>query len=247
MGSGARPGGPGRSSVSPRTTPAESSDAFAQIATMSGSDDSSLFANTKRFRAAVALFNGLDGAKFPLVLARILGGLGGAKGERVFSEAEEAQLRELLGLDEAALADLLGACAFVFEQAAYGPTAPERLRVELAGAGVEGGPADAFAAVWQEEGAAFVARLKERAVLAPQHLQAVDWQLCVRTADSCGGRAQQPHCVLQLDLRAPAPAASADDGAGDAHVLMQLGVPELERLLHKLDAVQGQLDAVQGS
>ena len=69
----------------------------------------------------------------------------------------------------------------------------------------------------------------------------------MRTADSCGGRAQQPHCVLQLDLRAPAPAAPADDGAGDAHVLMQLGVPELERLLHKLDAVQGQLDAVQGS
>ena len=65
----------------------------------------------------------------------------------------------------------------------------------------------------------------------------------MRTADSCGGRAQQPHCVLQLDLRAPAPAAPADDGAGDAHVLMQLGVPELERLLHKLDAVQGQLDA----
>jgi hypothetical protein len=222
-------------------------DLRTRNSTMSGSDDSSLFANTKRFRAAVALFNGIDGAKLPLVLARILGGLGGAKGERVFSEAEEAQLRELLGLDEAALADLLGACAFVFEQAAYGPTAPERLRVELAGAGVEGAPADAFAAVWQEEGAAFVARLKERAVLAPQHLQAVDWQLCVRTADSCGGRAQQPHCVLQLDLRAPAPAAPADDGAGDAHVLMQLGVPELERLLHKLDAVQGQLDAVQGS
>ena len=165
---------------------------------MSGSDDSSLFANTKRFRAAVALFNGIDGAKLPLVLARILGGLGGAKGERVFSEAEEAQLRELLGLDEAALADLLGACAFVFEQAAYGPTAPERLRVELAGAGVEGAPADAFAAVWQEEGAAFVARLKERAVLAPQHLQAVDWQLCVRTADSCGGRAQQPQICLNF-------------------------------------------------
>mgnify|MGYP004282514109 CR=1 FL=1 len=53
--------------------------------------------------------------------------------------------------------------------------------------------------------------------------------------------------LARRHLRAPAPAASADDGAGDAHVLMQLGVPELERLLHKLDAVQGQLDAVQGS
>ena len=215
---------------------------------MSASDDSSLFANTKQaLRAAVALFNGLDGGKALLVLARILGGLGGAKGERVFLEAEEAQLRELLGLDEAALADRLGACAFVFEQAAYGPTAPERLRAELAGAGVEGGPADAFAAVRQEEGAAPSARASRSAPSSRRSTcrPSPGSSACAPPAAAAAARGGRTACCSSTCARPRPPRRPTTARA--THVIMQLGVPELERLLHKLDAVQGQLDAGKGA
>ena len=121
-----------------------------------------------------------------------------AQAERLFSEDEEAQLQGLFELGEEQLATLLSACSFIFEQAAYATTPPDSLRDELLKAGVQQEQAEAFAATWREEGAAFVQQLKERAALAPQHLHAIDWAVCVGTASSAG-RVQQPQACVGVE------------------------------------------------
>lgn len=103
------------------------------------------------------------------------------QGATVFSEAEQAQMLELFGIASTQLEVLLGGCNFIFEQAAYATTEPEKLNVELIGAGVSEDHARAFAATWQAGATDVVRRLKEGAVLAPSHLTGIDWQLCVGT------------------------------------------------------------------
>ena len=116
-------------------------------------------------------------------------------------------MREVFELDAAQLELLLGICTFIFEQAAYATTPPDKLRDELMAAGLEEEHANAFGAVWQNGAADCVAALKERSTsIAPLQLASVDWQLCVGSAGSGGYRGQAPHTVLQLDLEAPSPA-----------------------------------------
>jgi hypothetical protein len=134
---------------------------------------------------------------------------------------------------------LLGGCAFILEQAAYATTPPETLQAELGDAGVSEEHAQAFGAVWEEGAAQCVAALKENAVLAPQQLAAIDWQLGVSTAGGQGQRTQAAHSVLQLELSKP----SADGkGADTVPVHMRLNTEQMSDLLGRLDTIQGQMD-----
>ena len=182
-----------------------------------------------------------------------------AQGSAAFNEEERQQLCDVFGLTEVQLELLLGGSAFILEQAAYATTPPETLRTELLDAGLGDDHARAFSSVWQAGAAEVVQAFKERSVLAPQQLAAVDWQLCVDTAGSDGGRSQAAHAVLQLELAAPLPpggtggAAAGGGGAAAAAegreertpVHVRVGVEAMEGLLRKLDAIQGQMDRLQ--
>ena len=168
------------------------------------------------------------------------------QGATVFSEADTTQMRELFSLEAEQVDILLGGCNFIFEQAAYATTPPETLSVELIGAGVSEPHANAFAATWQAGAADVVRRLKDGAVLAPTHLTAVDWELCVGTAGSGGERGQSAHSVLQLELTTQtppaAPSAAATPSSGQQKIHLRLGREGMVDLLGKLDQIQAQID-----
>ena len=124
------------------------------------------FGGTARFASAVALINRADVARFPLILSRALSRLH-ARGERVFSDSESAQLCELLGLNGEELVLLIDACCYVFETAAAAAASPVRIRDELLKAGADEPHALSFMGVWEAEAGAYVAKLKDAAVVAP--------------------------------------------------------------------------------
>jgi len=196
-----------------------------------------MFAATKRWTAAVALINTADAAPYKKILARLLKALPEKRGSS-FSDDELVQLREAFGLGEAELELLLGLSAFVFEQAAYATTPPETLRTELLDAGLAEEHALAFCSVWQAGAAECVQALKERSVLAPSSLAAVDWQLCVGTADSNGGRTPAAYAMLELELATAVP--EGKEVRTPVHA--RLSIDEMAGLLRKLDTVQGQMD-----
>lgn len=197
-----------------------------------------MFATTKRFTAAVALINETPTARFPFLLTRVLNKLH-LKAERVFSAEEEEQLCGLFGFSSEQLELLLGSCSFIFEQAAYQATAPPKLGDELLKAGVQEEQATAFGEVWREGGAQLMDRLRDRAVLAPTQLNAIDWQLCIGTASSDGARTQQPHAILQLELSTPTP---SDAQGAKRSLQMRVDRPQMQQLLSKLEQLQGQMD-----
>jgi len=91
-----------------------------------------------------------------------------------------------------------------------------------------------------------VQHLRDAAVLAPLHLQSIDWQLNVGTASSNGARTQKPHSVLQLELAQPLPPQATNDASPAAvattPVHMQFDAAQMQGLLDKLDTIQGQMD-----
>ena len=109
----------------------------------------------------------------------------------------------------------MGGSAFIFEQAAYATTPPEDLRfLELNAAGLTDGVAAAFSSTWQLGADECVRRLKEQSVLAPLQLSGIDWQLCVGTAASSGGRGCRMLMLLQLESPPPASSGSGSGGGG---------------------------------
>lgn len=161
------------------------------------------------------------------------------KGMGGFSAEEMSQMRDLFGLSEADHELLVGSCAFVFEQAAHTTVPPETLRLELIGAGVAEAHARVFSSVWEAGAAECVRQLKERAVLAPEHLNAVDWSLCIHTGGSDGTRAQTAHSLLQLEV-----ASASPDGSTLARepLHMQMDAARMAHLLTRLDTIQTQFD-----
>ena len=96
-----------------------------------------LFSATSSFTEAVKLINELDISKLPLLLTRIIQKLH-LKEDSIFSADEEQQLCKLLSLSEADLDVVLGASAYIFEQAAYEQAKVETLEENLVAAGVDG-------------------------------------------------------------------------------------------------------------
>ena len=197
-----------------------------------------MFTGTKRLAASVRIINEHGEApQLARVLDRVLQSL---PENEPFSPEDEARLCEAFSLGADAMSLLLGVCTFIFEQAAYATTAPEKLRSELLAAGVDEAPAELFATVWKGGAAECIRQLKERPALAPLHLAGVDWQLGVATATSTGGRTQEARSTLELSL-AP-PAGAREGGGAAASVQLGLGQAEALAMLDRLDAVQGQMD-----
>ena len=83
-----------------------------------------------RFKGALALINNIAPAKFPLLLTRIVQTLH-IKDEKPFTDEEEAQLQAMLKLTPVDLTQVLDACAYIFEQAAYQSISPKVIGTNL--------------------------------------------------------------------------------------------------------------------
>mmetsp|Transcript_156771 Transcript_156771/g.380773 ORF Transcript_156771/g.380773 Transcript_156771/m.380773 type:complete len:223 (-) Transcript_156771:54-722(-) len=209
-----------------------------------------MFNVTSRFKEAVGVINGVAADKFPLVLVRVIRKLH-LKAERIFSDAEEAQLMALLSLSSAALHTALECASYVLEQAAYRNSGVDALASELKAAGFSDAHVASFQRVWGSEGRGFMDKLRARSLGGPLVLSATKWQMSLQLGSSGASRAKDTSALFEFSL------AHADDAAASAAAGGSAPAPEaasrfklefsgdqLYDFFARLEQVQEQLDAL---
>jgi len=226
-------------------------------------------APTKRLRAFAAQLNAVPAGALPklqIVLSRVAQAVVGAPpGARAFSDDEEAQLVQVLGLDAAAPAPapagagaageapeaplarlllLLEGAAYVFETAAFHALKSAALGQALLALGVAEATAVAVVQVWAAESPAALARLRARAPNAPQQLLGSQWRISLPIgraglASAGADAAAKREAVATLELLLGPP-----DAAPQRSVALELPRAGLLSMLEALDGVQAQLDAL---
>lgn len=206
------------------------------------------FSDTRRFKQALSLIGGVGGKKLRVVLSRVLAHLSShdrrrdesaaagdaaeadaeaaAPSSSIFTEAEEAEVRELLGLSAFELETVVDGSSYVFETAAYHDLSPEALRQSLEAAGLPALQATVFARGWAEGHDALVAHLGERQLGAPLILESVDWRLQMEVDR------RELRTVLRLGL------------GGDESLTAEFDGEQLQDLADQLERIQAQLDAL---
>lgn len=196
-----------------------------------------LFSDTKRFKQAVGLLSAIPSAKLTALLSRILSRLGGKGGGAALAEEEEGEVREMLGLTQAQLDEVVNGSSYIFETSAYHDFAPEKLRGGLEEAGMGAVQATTFARAWAEGREALAARLAERQMGTPLVLDAVDWRLQMEVGHQRLSKIRELKTVLNLGLR------STDDGSTE-DLTAEFSLEQLQDLADQMDLVQSQLDAL---
>eukprot|EP00656_Telonema_subtile_P015473 TRINITY_DN18113_c0_g1_i1.p1 TRINITY_DN18113_c0_g1~~TRINITY_DN18113_c0_g1_i1.p1 ORF type:complete len:203 (-),score=53.31 TRINITY_DN18113_c0_g1_i1:372-980(-) len=198
-----------------------------------------LFTETERLRDVMATIGSIDASKLRVVLQRVAGALHQKTGYG-FSEAEEAQIIQVLDVSSATLQTVMEGATFIFERAAYDGVAGEGLTGELKSVGMSEAAADSFGEVWQEAGAGAVQALKDRPMGGTKVVSSVNWDLLVRVADASTAESRAPVAVLQLGLKE---GNNAD--AQDEIVSMEMSHAKLSEMFLNLETIQEQLDALQ--
>eukprot|EP00698_Gefionella_okellyi_P022862 TRINITY_DN7658_c0_g1_i1.p2 TRINITY_DN7658_c0_g1~~TRINITY_DN7658_c0_g1_i1.p2 ORF type:complete len:200 (-),score=41.05 TRINITY_DN7658_c0_g1_i1:668-1267(-) len=198
----------------------------------------SLFADSKKFQAAVSLLNGLPQQRVPVLLTHIIKKLK-AKVKRLFTDAEEEQLSSMLQLSSEDLAIVLLGCTYVFEEAAYNGITAEALASQLKSAGLSDTQAAGFHDVWSQQSAAYIERLRQHSI-APQALESLHWRLHLSVGQAGLANTKAPSALLQFNL-------VKDDAAETKSAFWaEFSREELSAFYDKLETIQTQLDALRG-
>jgi len=198
-----------------------------------------LFIETARLGEVVSSINGIESAKLRILLQRVVDCLH-QKNVHGFTDSEETQLLEVLGLDEEALKTVMEGSAFFFERAAYDAIPGDVLTEQLQLVKMAAEQAGAFGEIWQVSGATAVGHLRDRPLGGTKVLSKVNWDLQMRVADSAHAMGLTPMGVLHLSL------TDSDGNAdNDEKLMMELPHEKLSQLFHNLESIQEQLDALQ--
>ena len=160
-----------------------------------------------------------------------------SQAQRIFTEAEEQQLTQLLGFAETDLHTVLDACAYIYEQAAYRSASGPALQAQLAASGLEDEQAAVIAAVWAERAAPYIAQLRDRSLGMPHVLTDVDWRLHLVMGQNRMAKTQELKSIFSLQLGNKA-------GASGDTVTVEFSEKALFSLYSQLESVQEQLDAL---
>ena len=204
----------------------------------------SMFSVTKRFRAAVELVNGLDQKRFGKVLNRVVPKLGDQKAEKIFTASEEEQLCTILDLEQEQLDMVLSLSKYVFEQAAYFGSGPDKLSRSLQDGSMSEELATIFALVWKENRAPLTKKLQQFTLGMPNVLKGVDWRFQLRMASQGTAKAKDLNAVLNLTIGKAGGSGAGDAPAKDTDVTLELDKDGLVDLYNKLEAIQKQIDVV---
>lgn len=183
---------------------------------------------TTRLQEAFALMARLDDQKFALFLEEVLSGL--ERSGAMFTSTELRKLESILGLSTRDLNVVVQACAYVFEQAARQRIAT--LSQVLETSGLARSKCSAFGRVWEENGAHFLAHLKEKPVSERCFLKSFEWAAEMPIGSSTEAP-RKPSSKLRLDL--------SEGGICE----LAFSRAELHRFFMDLEVMQAQIDSLQ--
>ncbi|CAB4028584.1 Hypothetical predicted protein [Paramuricea clavata] len=193
----------------------------------------SMFNLTTRLKNGVTLINELDSSRFPLLLSRIIGKLT-IKGEKLFSEDEQAKLCSAFSVDSNNLQSILDTSVFILEQAAYHTAKPAILTQQLKNIQLLDDKAKMFVNVWTTHGKSVTEELKQRS-LTPMQLDSVKWKLNLQMAESSKSNLKTPSAVVELGLK----------GSKESeNVCLEFTHEELYSFYDQLEKIKSQLDAL---
>eukprot|EP00808_Paulinella_micropora_P025906 g30397.t1 len=197
-----------------------------------------MFVITKRFGQAVTLINQTDEKKLPLLVSRVLQEMTvNPEAEKLFTDEVEQSLQNAFAFSHEQLDTLVSASVYIFEQAAYKTVSASKLKAGLETAGMKASAAMAFAQIWNEKKAAYVATLKSKSFGAPQKLDSVKWSLQLALGDSAITKTKHLKGVLQLGLK------NEQEGS-EENVILEFSQSQLEDLYENLELIQKQLDTL---
>jgi len=181
--------------------------------------------------------------KFPLLLTRVIQKLH-IRDARLFSAAEESQLKTLFSFTDEELRLVLDGCCYVFEQAAFTSTNPEVLYGFLLDAGFDEAHGKALGRLWAAEAPGFVSKLKARALGGPSVLE-TDYHLNLIMGESSLSRLQEPTALFEFTIGTSGRAEESQTEMlmGDIKKIgVEFSHSELFSFFTQLERIQGQLD-----
>ncbi|XP_004349903.2 mDRWMS2 [Capsaspora owczarzaki ATCC 30864] len=193
------------------------------------------FTLTPNLRKAVLAINQVDASKFPRILLRVSQKLH-LKDVKSFTEIEEQQLQEALGLSAESIALLLETSAFVLEQSAYHAAKPDALAAQLRAIELDDDKVEAFIAVWRKEGPQIVTRLRDFS-LHPDKVDAVNWSLHLQMAQASAAKVKATSAILELQV-----AHDSTPKRPTERIHVEFSHDELFAFYNNLEIIQEQLD-----
>ncbi|RMX38960.1 COMM domain-containing protein 10 [Pocillopora verrucosa] len=194
-----------------------------------------MFQATLRLKKAVELINGLDTAKFRLLLSRIVQKLH-LRDERAFSEEEEIKLQGALELEANDLHVVLETAAFILEQAAYHNAKAQLLTQQLLDIQLADEKVQALVNLWTANGKSVAEKLKQRSI-SPKQLSEVNWRLNLQMAQSSMTKMKLPNAMFELNL-------SSGSQCSEEQVHLEFTHGELYAFYNQLETIQNQLDTL---
>lgn len=186
-------------------------------------------------KKAVELINGLDTAKFRLLLSRIVQKLH-LRDERAFSEEEEIKLQGALELEANDLHVVLETAAFILEQAAYHNAKAQLLTQQLLDIQLADEKVQALVNLWTANGKSVAEKLKQRSI-SPKQLSEVNWRLNLQMAQSSMTKMKLPNAMFELNL-------SSGSQCSEEQVHLEFTHGELYAFYNQLETIQNQLDTL---
>lgn len=197
-----------------------------------------IFTSTQYLKKSVSLINQLDSSKFSPLLLRIVQKIH-VKDEVSFTTVELEKLQKTLNMSRTEVEDVIGACEFIFQQAAYHAVKPAVLDEQLRRLGLSDDKVDVVVDLWKKSAADVLSGLRQHTLPAAQ-VSSVSWQLCVTMCEKHSATASQrrrPTAVMQLNIDQQTP-------TDNEKVVMEMSHDELYKLYNQLELIQSQLDAL---
>lgn len=152
------------------------------------------------------------------------------------TEEEHKSIQENLELTDEKMNLLVNASSYVFEQALYHSLNPEKLSEQLQVQGLGEPQALAFQYVWQQAGAGYVAKMKERSLGGPSLLRQVSWNLQLKVGQESSQREKQPIALFEFEL--------GTEQQARENVTIEFTKNELFKFFTNLEQIQEQLDNI---
>ncbi|XP_015910527.1 COMM domain-containing protein 10 [Parasteatoda tepidariorum] len=192
----------------------------------------SMFVKSERIQKAVALINGLEPPKFPLLLNRILQKIHSK--EEVFTKEECSKLEVSLAVNQEQLKLILQTLTFIFQQAAYHVAKPAVLSQNLQQIDLNEEKISTIVQTWVTHAKNVVEKLKQKSI-APKQLSDVNWELRLQMANSSMSKLKVPIGLMELTLAS---------NEGSEKLQMEFSHDELYSFYNQLEVIQTQLDAL---
>eukprot|EP01132_Coremiostelium_polycephalum_P007815 gene7815-9618_t len=206
------------------------------------SDSDNIFGSTTKFNESIELINKLDPSRFPKILTRIIQKIG-QRNERIFTDAEEAQLQNLLNITSSQLKTVVECCSYIFEQTAYFTLSSANLVNQLSKTPLFDDKCSAFEKIWEEHSKNTIGNLRTKSI-SPLVLDDVGWRFHYQLSSSTSTK-RQSSAIFELDLKNGASDNNSTVvGNDNEKMILEFNRSQLQEFFYKLEMIQEKLDSL---